>query len=74
MEDEQTPRTYNVYVILCVRRHFAVVRVRLVHMSTLKRISKIEINSLDTAQQRFRAGKKKKFGIKEKKTRKRTLK
>lgn len=39
VEDEQNPRTYNVCVIFCVRRRFAVIRVRLRHMSTLKRIS-----------------------------------
>lgn len=37
VEDEQRLRIHNVSVIFRFRCHFAVVRVRLVHMSTLKR-------------------------------------
>lgn len=40
VEDEQGLRTHNVYVIFCIRCYFADVRIRVVQVSTLKRLSK----------------------------------
>lgn len=51
VEDEQRLRTHNVYVIFCIRCYFADVRVRVVQVSTLKRISHIEIGMLQLGQQ-----------------------
>lgn len=39
VEDEQRLRTHNVHVIFCIRCHLTDFRVRVVQMSTLKRIS-----------------------------------
>lgn len=45
VEDEQGLRTHNVYVIFCIRCYFADVRVRVVQVSTLKRLSKTKKNT-----------------------------